>query len=314
MAIKEIDITICGHGSGTPSLKRMDEYLASRYASKMANGLRKGVLYFMRLKALTDKKRQEFHDTYKTILGRNIYNQDRRTYVYTKYKDGKYYSDCSSSGCATLREIGYSVSLLNTVGIYESTLFEKVPVNIVEGHITNPEVLKVGDAILFAGNMSRPWANYIGHVEWVYEINGEVPGGKTTTTKQKKEETSAEYIGKVTADSLNIRANAGSQYKKVGTLKKGNYVWVKKIKNNWGYVNNLGWVSMKYISKQLKSVVGKVSVNALNVRYKAGDTRGDVKKVIKKGTEVAINLMNDAGTWGYDVIAGGWVSLKYIKF
>lgn len=180
MAITEKDITICGHGSGTPSTKNMYTYLESRYKSIAPNGKHKGVVAVRRLKALTDSGRKKFHDTYKTILGRNVYNQSLRSYVYSPYK-GKYYSDCSSSGCATFKKIGYSVSLLNTAGIYTSSLFETVPVKIKNGHITNPEILDVGDAILFVGNdPSRPLQ--IGHVEFVHEIKAATKETTTTTT------------------------------------------------------------------------------------------------------------------------------------
>lgn len=110
-----------------------------------------------------------FHDTYKTILGRNNYNQSLRQYVFTPL-NGKYYSDCSSSGCATYQKCGVNISLLNTAGMHNSPIGKKVSVNIKDGHITNPTVLRVGDALLFRGNTSRPL--YIGHVEYVYEIKG----------------------------------------------------------------------------------------------------------------------------------------------
>ena len=170
VSITEKDIIICGHGSGNPSTKNMYTYNSQRYSSVASNGKRKGVVCVLRLKALTDSGRTKYHDTYKTILGRNIYNQNLRSYVYKTY-NGKYYSDCSSSICATFAKIGYNVSLLNTAGMYYSSLFEKVPVNISNGHITNPEILKVGDCLMYAGNdPSRPLQ--IGHVESVYEIGG----------------------------------------------------------------------------------------------------------------------------------------------
>lgn len=180
MAVTEKDITISGHGSGTPSTKNMYAYLESRYKSIAPNGKHKGVVAVRRLKKITDSGRKKFHDTYKTILGRNSYNQSLRSYVYTPYK-GKYYSDCSSSGCATFKKIGYNVPLLNTAGIYTSSLFETVPVKIKNGHITNPEILKVGDAILFVGSdPSRP--KQIGHVEYIYSINKETTTAKPSST------------------------------------------------------------------------------------------------------------------------------------
>lgn len=185
MSITEKDITICGHGSGTPSTKNMNTYLSTRYNSIASNGKHKGIVKVMRLKALTDDGRKKFHDTYKTILGRNSYNQNLRSYVYTPY-NGKYYSDCSSSGCATFKKIGYNVALLNTAGIYQSSLFAEVPVKISNGHITNPEILKVGDALLFVGSdPSRPLQ--IGHVEFVYEIKSSTSttSNSTSTTTSK---------------------------------------------------------------------------------------------------------------------------------
>ncbi|WP_310603532.1 hypothetical protein [Anaerosporobacter sp.] len=182
MAITEKDITLCGHGSGTPSTKNMVTYLTSRYSSKAPNGVRKGIIKVMRLKKMTDAKRKEFHDTYKMLIGRNTYSQAYRNYVHSKRCDGNYYSDCSSSGMATLQKIGFTtVGLLNTAGIYQSSLFEEVPVEISNGHITNPELLKVGDALLFVGtDSSRPLQ--IGHVEYIYEIKTGTSSPSTAAT------------------------------------------------------------------------------------------------------------------------------------
>ena len=165
------DIIICGHGSGRPRLAILEEYAAQRYAQHAKNGKVKGIVAVRRLKVMTDQGRELFRETYATIIGRNYYDQDLRQYVYTRYKNGSYYSDCSSSVCATYARIGYSCPLYNTAGIYQAGIFETVPVTIEKGQSTNPEILKVGDAILFRGDdPSRPLQ--IGHVEAVYEILG----------------------------------------------------------------------------------------------------------------------------------------------
>ena len=168
--MNERDITICGHGSGTPSLKNLNDYLSMRYSQRMDNGVRKELIAVRRLKELdTDAKRQNFHDTYKTILGRNAYSQDYRQFVYTP-RNGRYYSDCSSSGCATYQRCGCEIALLNTAGMLTSDLFVDVNCGIKDGHIQRPEELKVGDALLFAGNLKRSSLRYVGHVEYIYEI------------------------------------------------------------------------------------------------------------------------------------------------
>ena len=311
MAIKENQITICGHGSDRPSLKNMTTYLTSRYNSKMSNGKRKGVLCVRRLKAMTDAKRQEFHDTYKIILGRNYYNQDLRNYVFSKYR-GNYYSDCSSSGMATMQKIGLSTGgLLNTVGIKNSSLFENVPVNISNGHIINPEILKVGDCILFAGNVTRPSEKYCGHVEYVYEIDGQVIP-KDDQEDDDKPHTNELYIGKITASALNIRKEGNTNSAILGTYKKGDYVSISNETNGWGYANQKGWISLKYVERQ-KAVSGRVTASALNVRQIAKDTTSKVLTVLNRGDTVTIQFMTNDGTWGYDIKHDGWVSMKYIQ-
>lgn len=61
-------------------------------------------------------------------------------------------------------------------------MFETVPVKIKNGHITNPEILKVGDAILFVGtDPSRP--KQIGHVEFIYTITS--TANKPTSNKNQ---------------------------------------------------------------------------------------------------------------------------------
>lgn len=113
-----------------------------------------------------------FHDLYKTLLGRNYYSQAYREYVYKPRNDGKYYSDCSSSGCATFQKLGIDISLLNTAGMHYSNKKRFVDCGIMSnGHLKHPELLQPGDCLMFRGtDPSRPLQ--IGHVEYVYEVNG----------------------------------------------------------------------------------------------------------------------------------------------
>lgn len=166
----EKNIILCGHGSGFPKTKVMYDYLESRYNNIAPNGKRKGLVAVRRLKGMTDDERQKFKEAYATIIGRNYYSQTFREYVF-KTHNGYYYSDCSSSGDACYAKAGHDVGWLNTAGIYNSKKFESVPVVIKNGHVQNPDVLKVGDALLFVGNDttgSRPLQ--IGHVEFIYEL------------------------------------------------------------------------------------------------------------------------------------------------
>ena len=165
----EKDIVICGHGSNTPSFKNLQTYNTLRHNTIADNGVCKDIVCVRRLKGFTDENRATFKKYYTTIIGRNFYNQNLREYCYVLYK-GKFYSDCSSSGIKTFEKCGYKFPwTLNTAAIYNSDMFETVPVKIKDGHIQNPEVLKVGDAILYKGNdPKRPLQ--IGHVEYVYSM------------------------------------------------------------------------------------------------------------------------------------------------
>lgn len=119
------------------------------------------------------EKRAAVIAKYREILGRNNYSQSLRAYCYKKYTNGKYYSDCSSSVSYAYKEAGYSFGILNTVGMYNSTKMTDVPVTIKNGIIQNPEILKPGDLLLFAGtDTSRASAGYVGHVEMVAIISG----------------------------------------------------------------------------------------------------------------------------------------------
>ena len=121
------------------------------------------------------ERREKVAAKYREILGRNNYSQTKRDYCFKKASDGKYYSDCSSSVSYCYKEAGEGFGILNTVGMYQSKKFTDVPVIIKGGQIQNPEVLRVGDMLLYAGtDSSRSYAGYVGHVEMVGEIGAKV--------------------------------------------------------------------------------------------------------------------------------------------
>ena len=59
------------------------------------------------------------------------------------------------------------------------------------------------------------------------------------------------YLVEVTANSLNVRSGAGTQYKVVGSVKKGEVYTIVQIKNNWGKLKSgLGWICLDYTKKR----------------------------------------------------------------
>ena len=138
------------------------------------------------------------------------------------------------------------------------------------------------------------------------------PAGASTTTT-----VTTESIGEVTSEGLNIRSKAGTDNKVVGTLKKGDYVYITKEQDGWAYVNGEGWASLKFIKKYAiqtqKADSGKVIAKLLNARK--APVNGDVLKILKKGTKVKITktFTVDGKIWGYDSVSRTWISLKYIQ-
>ena len=58
------------------------------------------------------EKRQAVIAKYDMLIGRNYYSQNLRDYCFKKYKDGNYYSDCSSSICYAYAEAGQASAYL----------------------------------------------------------------------------------------------------------------------------------------------------------------------------------------------------------
>lgn len=127
-------------------------------------------------------KRKSVIDKYAIIIGRNLYNQTLRDYCYKPYKDGKYYSDCSSSICYAYKEAGLGFGILNTAGMYQSSKLTEVDADIASG-IPDTSRLRPGDMLLFAGtDASRPLK--IGHVE-MYCGDGIICGHGSGTPSYK---------------------------------------------------------------------------------------------------------------------------------
>lgn len=58
------------------------------------------------------------------------------------------------------------------------------------------------------------------------------------------------YIVATADTALNVRKDASTSSDKLGTVEKGDFVFVTETKNNFGYVPNLGgWLSMDYLTK-----------------------------------------------------------------
>lgn len=239
-----------------------------------------------------NEKRAAVVRKYEEILGRNHYSQPRRDYCYKKYRDGKYYSDCSSSVSYAYKEAGFSFGILNTVGMYQSKKMVDVPVTIKNGIIQNPEVLRPGDMLLFAGtDSSRAYAGYVGHVEMVAKISD-----KTVTIYGH---------GSGTPRSTEMNVYCKSRYAKKSSTKLGHrgLIRVRRF-----IVDDTTVVDP---SPTVAVTGAKVKITGGTVNVRSGpDTKYPVLDVAKKGaTYPAVNMDGWLPVDMGSMI--GWVSDKY---
>lgn len=117
----------------------------------------------------------------------------------------------------------------------------------------------------------------------------------------------------VTANVLNIRAGAGTNYKVVTQAKKGGEYDVYEIKGDWGKING-GWFNLDYTtynpSPKNESVNYLVRINTytLNVRDGAGTTY-KINTTVKQ-SEI-YTIVEEKNGWGKLKSGAGWIKLSY---
>lgn len=90
-------------------------------------------------------------------------------------------------------------------------------------------------------------------IKTVAKTRGWTNWGKCAYIKyenDKKEESKKfkKYYIKVTANRLNVREGAGTQYKVIKTIKKGEEWLIRDEKNGWGKIR-IGWIKLSYTKK-----------------------------------------------------------------
>jgi N-acetylmuramoyl-L-alanine amidase len=121
-----------------------------------------------------------------------------------------------------------------------------MPAIIVEGAFIDSNDMEIVNTI--AKQQAMGTAIAAGILKFLgipYVPGAPVPAQSTTTG------TSGDYgMGVVTADVLNVRAGAGTNYAKLGQLTEGTEVKICSISGNWANIyfgNHGGWVCMDYI-------------------------------------------------------------------
>lgn len=126
--------------------------------------------------------------------------------------------------------------------------------------------------------------------------------------------TPVNYKVKITADELNVRDGAGTQYKVNTTVKKNHIYTIVEESNGWGkLLSGAGWISLSYTKKTdgivypTKKVISK---NGLNVRNKASLFG---KKIGALSYGVSVTVYKTSGSWSkISNTEEKWVASKYL--
>ena len=200
-------------------------------------------------------------------------------------------SGSASTGFAKGDTVYISADRLN-IRSGPSTGYNKV------GYLTNGYKVQLLEIQNGWGRISEGWIS-LNFVRKGGSSNGSVSAGNTVV---------------VTADRLNIRQGAGTDYARVGSLNQGVKVDILEVKGNWGKIRQ-GWISLTYVrpvSGQAASfqegdrVV--VTASSLNIRSGAG-TNYARRGSLTSGYSVPLLEVN--GSWGR--IGEGWICLNYVR-
>ena len=157
----------------------------------------------------------------------------------------------------------------------------------------------------------------IGTGMWVclayIDLTGSSSGGSTTTTGTGTV---------ISSTNLNVRAGAGANYTKVGSLTPGSQVTIYETVNVngsfWGRIGTGMWVSMNYIRMNSTSstpstgYTGVVTASGLNVRAAAGTNNAIVGR-LSAGTVVTITELTNVNGISWGRTSAGWVCMQYIQ-
>ena len=147
------------------------------------------------------------------------------------------------------------------------------------------------------------------------------PETKPVPTEPAKDKVIATGSVKLSSGNLSIRSAAGTDARKVGSLKNGEKVEILEMVTvsgtKWGRISD-GWICMTYVkldstaTESEKTMTGTITASSLNVRSGAGTGYAAVATYVK-GDKVTVYETATVGsvTWGRT--EKGWISMQYVK-
>ena len=142
----------------------------------------------------------------------------------------------------------------------------------------------------------------------------------STPTQEPAQSTTTNYLVRVTADVLNVRDGAGTNYSVNTTVRQNEVYTIVETQGNWGKLKSgAGWICLDYVqrkdststttpSQANKYVLGLYVVNASGLNVRSGPSTGyGIKKVYARGTK--FDTYEIKNNWART--PSGWVCLDY---
>ena len=205
----------------------------------------------------------------------------------------------------------------NTLSIYDTYLYNgKFDIPSRKGKVTIS-----GNTIYCSIDNFQKYANY--RAFWCYSNDrGKGSGNTTQSTSTETKYTSGLYQIATNSKNLRIRKGPGTNYKIVGSYKKGTRVNIDKTNGKWGHLrNNKGWIYLGYckkvnsnsnIAQNYSSGTYQIVTKSLPLRIRKGpSTKYKIAGRLNKGSRVKINYTR--GNWGHLANNTGWICLDYCK-
>ena len=178
----------------------------------------------------------------------------------------------------------------NTISIYDPYLYAgKFDTSTRRGKVEVD-----GNTIYCSVDNFKKYANYKGFFAYKYEEKKETNTTKVTTS------TYTRYV-KVST-SLNVRSGAGTNYKKVSTLKNATKVTIYETKGNWSRIGTNKWVCSTYLSTTkpviIKNTAGQYKRLASRTTLYSKSNLSETKYTYLANTQVKI-IKNISSTIDY---------------
>lgn len=141
----------------------------------------------------------------------------------------------------------------------------------------------------------------------------------STPTQEPAQSATTNYLVRVTADVLNVRDGAGTNYRVNTTVRQNEVYTIVETQGNWGKLKSgAGWICLDYVqrkdststttSQANKYVLGLYVVNASGLNVRSGPSTGyGIKKVYARGTK--FDTYEIKNNWART--PSGWVCLDY---